>query len=201
MQPLYFLIALYAIIMLLILMMTFLFRKQYSFMVGMMIAMVLGMTSGLSIGTVIGIFYVDYFYQASLVSMLVGALFGVTAGIAIHIMAVLDGLLSGVMGGMMGSMFGVMISQPYITSAIQIMGVLSVGVLFILYLLIMKEIKWKDSEKKWKLFLFDQPLIMFIFVAIFLILLSQLNYFPPDDHSNHLQMKTPIEKSTHNNHE
>jgi heme/copper-type cytochrome/quinol oxidase subunit 2 len=184
------LIGLYTLFVIWVLSFTYLFYKKITCMVGMMIAMTMGMTIGLFIGTVTGTMYPEYFFQTTIFSMLVGAVFGVMSGYPISIMAVLDGLLSGIMGGMMGAMLGSMIPALYQDSIIKVMFVLSIGILFILFLMIQNEIKFKDTEKGWKTLLFSRPQPMFLLTCVILFLVHQSQFSFAQEKSNidHKQM-------------
>lgn len=181
-----------------ILIFTYYYKKRISSMVGMLVSMVLGMTVGLSLGTLIGLLYPDHFFYASLISMLIGALIGVTAGFPISIMAVLDGLLSGIMGGMMGAMFGVMIPSEYINTTANLIGVISAGVIFILFLLIKEEVGLLSN--KVQIHFFEKPLIFFLFVCFFLYSNNQLYLYPVGaevDHAEHISiMEKPDQEIT-----
>lgn len=181
-------ILVYILIVIWIISVTYYYHKRITCMVGMMIAMVLGMTIGLSAGTVIGMVFPDHFFQATVVSMFIGAFVGVIAGMPINIMAVLDGLLSGLMGGMMGAMLGVMIPPDNSTAAIKIIALLSVGILYILFLMIQGEIKSKINESKWKKLLFSKPQPMFILICSFVLLFHPVQFIPTEAERGSLGM-------------
>ena len=116
-------------------------RKLISCMVGMMSAMTVGMVVGLGIGAIATIISpVDSFY-AILLGILAGSLAGIAAGLPIGLMAVIDGLLSGLMAGMMGAMLADMISSSYHMILLQVLAILAGGIIFLLYLMLLGEIK------------------------------------------------------------
>ncbi|WP_442600636.1 hypothetical protein [Paenibacillus sp. KN14-4R] len=117
------------------------FRKDISKMAGMMAAMAVGMTVGLVCGSLFTIWMPGQFYQSTIISMLVGGAAGGIIGVPISLMAVLDGLLSGIMSGMMGTMLMVMVPAPYTDSAIKFISILCSGILFILFIMLLGEVK------------------------------------------------------------
>ncbi|MGO4886543.1 cupredoxin domain-containing protein [Anaerobacillus sp. MEB173] len=191
MDSVYGLIITYSIIVLWIFSFTFLYRKRITCMVGMMIAMTMGMTIGITLGTIIGMIYPDYLFKTTVISMLIGGITGVIFGLHISIMGVLDGLLSGIMGGMMGAMLGTMITSETYNTVINVLGVLSAGIFFILFLMMQSEIKVK--EKGWKYFFFAKPMPLFLVVLFFLYITNQYYYTAPQavkDHSEHFNNST-----------
>lgn len=165
------LVVIYGLMFLWILSFTYLYYRKISCMLGMMIAMTLGMTLGLGIGTVFGLLLPEQFVKSTVVSMLAGGTLGFIAGLPISMMAVLDGFLSGVMGGMMGTMLVVMIPSNDMNTIIKILAVLTAGILFILFLLMQSEIKFKENN--WKRYLFGKKEPLFVVVCLFLILANQ----------------------------
>lgn len=154
-------------------------------MAGMMIAMTVGMVTGLSFGTIVALLNPDHFFQVTVFSILFGAIMGTIAGFPISLMAVLDGFLSGAMGGMMGAMLGVMVAGEA-NPTMNVMIVLSGGVLFILFLLIQSEIN--IEEQGWKNFFFVKRLPLFLVIVLAFYLTHQYS-LPKNveiiDHSNH----------------
>ncbi len=170
----YLLLFVYGFIVLWIFSFIFLYRRQITCMAGMMIAMTIGMALGLTFGTITGMLYPDHFFQITVISILVGGIIGVIAGFPFSIMAVLDGFLSGAMGGMMGAMLGVMIAIETINTVINVMVVLSGGILFILFLMIQSEVKFKESD--WKSFFFSNRLPLFLVIILAFYLTHQFSY-------------------------
>ncbi len=164
----YLLIFVYAFIIFWIFSFIFFYRKQITCMTGMMIAMTIGMALGLTVGTLLGLLYPDQFFQMTVVGILIGGILGVIAGLPFSIMAVLDGFLSGAMGGMMGAMLGVMITTEAINATFNVMVILSGGILFILFLMIQSEVKFKENDWKNKFFFHRLPLFLVILFAFYL---------------------------------
>jgi hypothetical protein len=180
------LLGVYTLIVFWILGFTYFFRHRITCMAGMMIAMTLGMMIGLGFGTLIGMAYPEQLFQATAISVFIGAIVGFIAGLPISLMAVLDGLLSGLMGGMMGAMLGVMIPSESIDSVAKTMAVLSVGILFILFLMIQGEIKFKDHDNKWKKLFFGKPQPLFLVICIFIIMINQFQFAQINAEARHL---------------
>ncbi|OIJ18896.1 hypothetical protein BKP45_15325 [Anaerobacillus alkalidiazotrophicus] len=182
----FILIILYTMIVFWLFSFIFVFRNKISCMAGMMIAMIVGMVLGLSAGMFLAMFYPDHFFEITVVSILIGAITGTIAGFPISIMAVLDGFLSGAMGGMMGAMLGIMVSQETINQTLNVIVVISGGVLFILFLMIQSEINIK--EKGWKNFFFVKRLPLFLVIILafyFTHLFSYSEKHEEIDHSIH----------------
>lgn len=169
-------------------------------MVGMMIAMALGMTIGLGLGSVIGMSFPNQFFEATVLSMMIGGIAGVIAGLPISMMAVLDGLLSGVMGGMMGAMLGVMIPSESFTTVTKIMALFSAGILYILFLMIQGEVKFKEKDNKWMKLFFSKPQPMFVMICGFLIMVHQLQFTPVQAEMNHSDMNLAGMNQLHGGH-
>lgn len=147
------------------------FRKQITCMVGMMTAMALGMAIGLALGTLLAVWLPGQFFQSTVLSMLIGGMIGGIAGAPISMMAVLDGLLSGVMGGMMGTMLMVMMPSPYVEITVKLMSVFCSGIVFLLFIMLLGEVKPRFTTQK-------PPLLshpIFMFSVIVLLVLVQLN--------------------------
>ncbi|MCT8137731.1 hypothetical protein H1D32_08140 [Anaerobacillus sp. CMMVII] len=146
----------------------------------MMIAMTVGMVLGLSFGTIMGLMYPEHFFVITVISILFGAITGTIAGFPLSIIAVLDGFLSGAMGGMMGAMLGVMVSSTQMNSVMNVMIVISGGVLFMLFLMMQGELSFK--EKNWKNFFFGKRLPLFLVIILAFYLTH--HYSLPTQHEN-----------------
>jgi len=181
----YVVISLYCLIIVWILSFTYLFRTRISCMNGMMVAMAIGMIVGIQSGVLIGMLFPAHFFEATMISMLIAGMIGAVFGLPISLMAVLDGLLSGFMGGMMGAMMGVMIPADMFTTVTQVLTVLSVTVLFLVFLMIQNEVKLGDDHSLWVKMIFGKPYPMFIFICILLYTVHHLpvvHLNPKQDH-------------------
>lgn len=147
---------------------TFCLKDEMNSMVAMAVSMALGMVIGLYVGTISYILYPDFFFEVTIVSMLVGGIIGVIAGLPSSLAAVVDGLLSGAMGGMMGTMLGMMISPDHHIQLLNILSVWTVGIFFLVYLLLIKEIeKLKTTKNFWV-----HPLTYFLLICVFLFFIN-----------------------------
>lgn len=198
----YLLIFVYALIVLWVFSFIFLYRKQITCMAGMMIAMTLGMSLGLALGTIFGILNPDHFFQITVISILIGGIIGVIAGLPFSIMAVLDGFLSGAMGGMMGAMLGVMLAIELINIVINVFVVLTGGILFILFLMIQSEVKFK--EKGWKNTFFANRLPLFLIVVFSFYITHNYTFvanIDENDQHQHSDYETTEEKDNEIHHD
>lgn len=157
-------------------------------MAGMMIAMTLGMTIGLSFGTSMGLIYPEHFFQMTVISILVGAIAGTIAGLSFNMIAVLDGFLSGAMGGMMGAMLGVMISSEFVNNAMNVIIVITGGIIFILFLMIQNEVKITKRTLGNSIFRRRFPLFFIILLAFYATHQYSIPMIEEEsDHSHHHQ--------------
>ncbi|QZT33218.1 hypothetical protein HUR95_13075 [Caldalkalibacillus thermarum TA2.A1] len=171
------LVGLYIIVVLWVICFAFVFHRHITSMAGMVAAMGIGMTSGLGIGMVLGIAQGEYFLQAIIMGTLVGMIFGLLAGSPFGLAAIVDGISSGIMGGMMGAMTGAMIPPEHGLSLIKIIFVLSMGMYFIIYLLLHQEADLHKSRSEltgWVKSMLSKPSLLFIIVCIFLIQIYQM---------------------------
>jgi plastocyanin len=148
-------------------------RKNISCMAGMMSAMTVGMGAGLGMGAIASIVFPINTFYAIMFGMLAGSFAGITAGLPISLMAVLDGMLSGLMAGMMGAMLVDMISSNYHMILLQVLAILTGGIVFVLYLMLQSEIKQKILSGL-PLFL-RKPSWMFTVILLSGIGLQQVN--------------------------
>lgn len=116
-------------------------RSKISCMAGMMGAMTMGMSVGLGLGTWVAAVFPIPLFHSTIIGMVLGGMAGTLAGLPISLMAVLDGLLSGGMAGMMGAMLGEMIAVEHSLLLLKIIGILTGGVLFLLFLMLQNEVK------------------------------------------------------------
>ncbi|MDQ0876558.1 plastocyanin [Paenibacillus sp. V4I3] len=163
------------------------FRSRITCMVGMMSAMCLGMTIGLGAGTLIAALFPGHFFQACMISMLLAGMIGAIAGIPISTMAVLDGLLSGIMGGMMGAMLIAMLPAAYITPTLKITGVFTASIIFILFLMLIGEVKNVGSTRRSRFFFLPQTMFsvnIFLFISLFFSqpLPAHMDNMSPENH-------------------
>jgi uncharacterized cupredoxin-like copper-binding protein len=150
-------------------------------MLGMVISMSLGMVIGLSTGSISAILYPDSFFEVTIISMLIGGLIGVISGYPFSLIAVIDGLVSGIMSGMMGTMLGMMILPENQNQLLNIIGLITVGIFFLIFLLIVTEINKEETNT----IFFLRPFPYFIFVCLFII-------------SSHAYTFTMNQETTHN---
>ncbi len=144
---------------------SYLFKEKLSNMIGMVVSMTLGMITGLSIGTFSAVLFPDLFFEITVLSMLIGGFVGVIAGFPYSLIAIIDGLISGVMGGMMGTMLGVMISSEHYNQLLNIMSLWTVGIFFLIYLLLVYEINKESNNNS----LISHPLPYFTLVCLFIL--------------------------------
>lgn len=168
------------------------YRNRITCMVGMMTAMCLAMTIGFGTGTLIAALFPGHFFQACMISMLFAGLIGVLAGLPISTMAVLDGLLSGIMGGVMGAMLMPMIPADYITPTLKIVGVLAVGIIFILLIMLFGEVRDLGNSKRPRIFFLPQT--MFAIDIVFFVSLFFSHPLPA-----HMDNMNQNHKHDHNN--
>lgn len=142
------------------------FRTQLSSMTGMMTAMAVGMSVGLGMGSHLTVVIPDDFFITTLLSMLVGGFTGTLIGWPKGLMAIIDGLLSGVMGGMMGTMLLVMIPPSSTPTMLYIISLITIAILFLVFITIQGEIASEDLYKK--SFLLSNPIWMFTTICLFL---------------------------------
>jgi len=128
---------------------TFVFyaRSSISCTAGMMGAMTMGMSVGLSLGTWIALAFSLPLFHSIMIGMALGGLAGTLAGLPISLMAVLDGMLSGGMAGMMGAMTGEMIADEYGLLLLKVTGILTGGVLFLLFIMLQSEVKRDELQR------------------------------------------------------
>lgn len=169
------------------------FRKKITCMVGMMAAMALGMIVGLGMGTLLAVWLPGQFFQATMLGILVGGMVGAVAGMPISLMAVLDGLLSGIMGGMMGTMLLVMIPAPYVQPTLKILSVLSSSVIFMLFLMLLGEVKTGALNKN--SFIWTKPSSMFTVIAILMLAIMQVQTAEGSQMQHQMSPSNPILES------
>lgn len=141
------------------------FKTKLSNMTGMVISMTLGMMVGLSVGSISAILHPDSFFEVTMLSMLIGGMIGVLSGYPFSLVAIIDGLVSGIMGAMMGTMLGVMILPENQNQLLNIIGLITVGIFFLIFLLIITEINKEGT----KTIYFLHPLPYFIVVCLFIV--------------------------------
>ncbi|ADC52082.1 blue (type 1) copper domain protein (plasmid) [Alkalihalophilus pseudofirmus OF4] len=174
------LIIIFILLLIWLISLSYFFKEKLSNMIGMVVSMTLGMITGLSIGTFSAIFFPNFFFEMTVLSMLVGGIIGVVTGFPHSLIAIIDGLLSGVMGGMMGTMLGVMISPEHYNQILNIMSLWTVGIFFLIYLLLIYEINMVTNKKSLTL----HPLPYFTLVCSFIL---GFHYFTIEfnDRTNH----------------
>ncbi len=143
---------------------SYVYKQQISKMVGMVIAMTLAMVVGLGVGSLAAMLFPSSFFEITMLSMLIGGFVGVTVGFPYAIVAILDGLISGFMGGMMGTMLGAMIALENQNQLLHIIGLICVGIFFLVYLLQLSEIKSISTRVR----LLMQPSLYFVLICLFL---------------------------------
>lgn len=121
--------------------------KDMACMSGMMVGMTIGMVSGFLIG----------FFSASTNGMFFGGFYGVAVGIVFGvwngkccgIMGAMEGIMAGFMGGLMGAMTSFMLlNDPHLKLAGIISFVICSTIMFGLNLMIYKEMKETEVERK-----------------------------------------------------
>ncbi len=163
---------------------SYLFKKKLSNMIGMVVSMTLGMIIGISIGTFSAVLFPDLFFEITVLSMLIGGFVGVIAGFPYSLIAIIDGLISGVMGGMMGTMLGVMISPEHYNQLLNILSLWTVGIFFLLYLLLVYELNKEPNNQS----LFSHPLPFFALVCLFIFSFHNFTFEfnnSPTHHADH----------------
>lgn len=139
-------------------------RRKITCMVGMMGAMTIGMSVGLGLGTWIAAAFSIPLFYSTMIGMVLGGIAGALAGLPVSLMAVLDGMLSGLMAGMMGAMTGEMISGEYSMLLLKIIGLLTGGVLFLLFIMLQNEIKQEQLRQFPSLL--RRPAWMFVLIVL-----------------------------------
>lgn len=139
-------------------------QRKITCMVGMMGAMTIGMSVGLGLGTWVAATFPIPLFHSTMISMILGGIAGALAGLPVSLMAVLDGMLSGLMAGMMGAMLGEMISTEYRVLLLKVMGILTGGILFLLFIMLQNEIN-QEQLRQFPSFL-RSPSWMFVIIVL-----------------------------------
>lgn len=149
---------------LIVVILTFNFRKFLNLMQGMIISMFFGMNIGLSVGLLLGSTFQGNLFYSTIVSIAIALLAATLSSISFGIMSILEGLMAGLMGGMMGAMLGEMMKIEQSIFIMRIFLFLSISTVF-LFPLLHNEKSQKIKNKLWLL----KPAILTCLIIIFIV--------------------------------
>ncbi|MGG0658322.1 cupredoxin domain-containing protein [Rummeliibacillus pycnus] len=185
------------VLTLIVVILTFNFKRLLNLMNRMIISMFFGMNMGLTVGLLLGSTFQGNLFYSTILSIAIALLAASLSSISFGIMPILEGLMAGLMGGMMGAMLGEMMKIEQSIFIIRIFLFLSISTVF-LFPLLQNEKSQRIKNKVWLI----KPVVLTCFIILFIVMETNLaqNQFntlskSSQSHAHHIENTSKNVKS------